>query len=51
MRLRELYSVGIYYIIVMKVNRVAGDTKLSIVLDVNNVTKYVIISYSLPYLT
>ncbi len=39
MRLRaELYSVGICYNIVTKVNRVTGDTKLSIVLDVNNVT-------------
>jgi hypothetical protein len=38
MRLRELYSVGICYIIVTKVNRVTGDTKLSIVLDANNVT-------------
>jgi hypothetical protein len=37
-RLRELYSVGICYIIVMKVNRVTGDTKLSIVLDVNKGT-------------
>ncbi len=38
LRLRELYSVGIFYIIVTKVNKITGDTKLNIVLDVNNVT-------------